>query len=155
MNTNKKQIFDLLSLPIKNKSYELVEVELKKEGLEKTIQLFIDSPFGIEIDECVKVNQIAIDALGENHPIFEKYSLEVSSPGIFRKLVTFEHFKSITGQRIKVNLLQKIKGIKNAVGRLEFCSKNEIRLCLEKDGSKLIIPFSQIKKANLEPKLNF
>lgn len=155
MNINKKKIFDLLSQPIKNESYELIEVEFKKEGLEKTIQLFIDSPFGIEIDDCVKVNQVAVDSLGENHPIFEIYNLEVSSPGIFRKLITFEHFKATAGQRIKVNLLKKDKGIKNAVGRLEFCSKNEIRLCLEKDGSELIIPFSKIKDANLEPKLNF
>ena len=86
---------------------------------------------------------------------FETSNLEVSSPGIFRKLKTSEHFKAFKGQRIKVRLQQKIQGIKNTVGKLEECSEEEIHLILETDGSELVIPISQITKANLEPILDF
>jgi ribosome maturation factor RimP len=38
---------------------------------------------------------------------------------------------------------------------LEECSEEEVRLILETDGSELVIPLSQITKANLEPILDF
>jgi ribosome maturation factor RimP len=107
------------------------------------------------MDDCVAVNQVAMEVLGSDDPIFETNTLEVSSPGIFRKLKLPEHFKAFKGQRIKVRLQQKILGVKNAVGKLEECSEEEIRLILETDGSKLVIPHSQITKANLEPILDF
>ena len=155
MARTEENLFNLLALPIKTKGYELIDVEFNRHGSEKTVQLFIDSPLGIGMDDCVAVNQVALEVLGGDDPIFETNTLEVSSPGIFRKLITLEHFKSFVGQRIKIRLQQKIQGVKNAVGNLEACSEEEIRLILETDGSELVIPFSQITKANLEPILDF
>ena len=155
MVRTKEDFFNLLILPIKNKGYELLDVEFDRHGSGKKVQLFIDSPLGIGLDDCVAVNQIALEVLGDDDPIFKTNTLEVSSPGIYRKLITIEHFKAFVGQRIKVRLHQKIRGIKNAVGILETCSEEKIRLIIEKDGTELVIPLSQITKANLEPKLDF
>ena len=44
----------------------------------------------------------------ENDPIAEAYTLEVSSPGIFRVLKNPEHFRRFTGERIKIRLEKKI-----------------------------------------------
>ena len=155
MARTEENLFNLLALPVKTKGYELIDIEFNRHGSEQTIQLFIDSPLGIGMDDCVAVNQVAMEVLGSDDPIFETNTLEVSSPGIFRKLKTLEQFKAFKGQRIKVRLQQKIQGIKNAVGMLEECSKDEICLILETDGSELVIPLSQITKANLEPILDF
>lgn len=155
MARTEENLFNLLAVPIKIKGYELINVEFNRHGSEQTIQLFIDSPLGIGMDDCVVVNQVALEVIGSDDPIFETNNLEVSSPGIFRKLKTAEHFKAFKGQRIKVRLQQKIQGIKNTVGKLEECSEEEIHLILETDGSELVIPISQITKANLEPILDF
>ena len=148
-------MLNLLAVPIETKGYELVDIEINRQGSEQTIQLFIDSPHGIGMDDCVAVNQLAQEILESTDPTYETYTLEVSSPGIFRKLKTPEHFKTFTGKRIKVRLQQKVEGVKNAIGSLEECTDKEIRLRLETDGSEIVIPFTLITKANLEPILEF
>ena len=155
MAHTEEKLVNLLAVPIKNKGYELVDLEYNRHGSQQIIQLFIDNPNGIGIDDCVAVNQVVQGIMDSEEPISEAYTIEVSSPGIFRKLKTAEHYKTFTGQRINVRLQQKIQGVKNAVGKLEECTEKGIRLKLETGGSELVIPFSLITKANLEPKLKF
>ena len=155
MAHTEEKLANLLTAPIKNEGYELVDLEYIRHGSQQTIKLFIDNPNGIGIDDCVTVNQVVQEVMESNDPIHKAYTIEVSSPGIFRKLKTTEHYKTFTGQRINVRLQQKIQGVKNAVGKLEECTEEGIRLKLETGESELVIPFSFITKANLEPKLEF
>ena len=155
MAHTEEKLVSLLAAPIKNVGYELVDLEFNRHGSLQIIQLFIDNPNGIGIEDCVAVNQVVQEVMDSEDPISEAYTIEVSSPGIFRKLKTAEHYKTFTGQRINVRLHQKIQGVKNAVGNLEECTEKGIRLKLETGGSELVIPFSLITKANLEPKLKF
>jgi len=150
-----EKLINLLTVPIKSEGYELLEVEYNKHGSNQTVQLIIDSINGIRIDDCVAVNRIAQKVLDNGNPISDSYSIEVSSPGLFRKLKTAEHYKTFTGERIRVRLQKKIQGLKNAVGKLEESTEQEIRLKLESDGSELVIPYTLITKANLEPELKF
>ena len=155
MAHTEEKLVNLLTAPIKNEGYELVDLEYNRHGSQKIIQLFIDSPNGVGIEDCVAVNQVVQEVMDSEESISKVYTIEVSSPGIFRKLKTTEHYKTFTGQRINVRLQQKIQGVKNAVGKLEECTEEGIRLKLETDESELEIPFSFITKANLEPKLKF
>ena len=148
-------LLNLLAVPIKEKGFELIDVVFNRHGSEQIIQLFIDGPHGIGTDDCVAVNQVAQEVLESGDRIYETCTLEVSSPGIFRKLKTPEHFKTFTGRRIRLRMQQKIQGVKNAIGSIEECSDKEIRIRLESDGSELVIPFSMITGANLEPILDF
>ena len=150
-----EKLINLLTVPIKSEGYELLDVEYNKHGSNQTVQLIIDSINGIRIDDCVVVNRIAQEVLDNHNPISDYYSIEVSSPGLFRKLKTAEHYKTFTGERIRVRLQKKIQGLKNAVGKLEESTEQEIRLKLESDGSELVIPYTLITKANLEPELKF
>jgi len=150
-----EKLINLLTVPIKSEGYELLDVEYNKHGSNQTVQLIINSINGIRIDDCVAVNRIAQEVLDNGNPISDSYSIEVSSPGLFRKLKTAEHYKTFTGERIRVRLQQKIQGVKNAVGKLEESTEQEIRLKLESDGSELVIPYTLITKANLEPELKF
>ena len=155
MAHTEEKLANLLTAPIKNEGYELVDLEYIRHGSQQTIKLFIDNPNGIGIDDCVAVNQVVQEVMDSEGTISEPYTIEVSSPGIFRKLKTADHYKTFIGQRINVRLQQKIQGIKSAVGKLEECTDKGIRLKLETGGSELAIPFSLISKANLEPKLKF
>ena len=93
INQIAEKLINLLTAPIKSEGYELLEVEYNKQGSNQTVQLIIDSINGIGIDDCVFVNRIAQEVLDNENPISDSYNIEVSSPGLFRKLKTAEHYK--------------------------------------------------------------
>ena len=155
MLQEEKNIFSLLCEPLKIAGFELIEVKVGMLNAQKTIQLYIDSPHGIQIDHCVNVNQITKNIFGKTNQNYKDYVLEVSSPGIFRKLKTHDHFKSYTGKRIKVHLLKKIGGLMSVTGDLQKCDEETICLLPDTNGSDMIIPYSLISRANLEPLLKF
>ena len=148
-----KKIFRLLSDPLKIAGFELIEVNLNMHNKDKTIQFYIDSPNGIQVDDCVNANNIIKNIFYKTNQLYKDYVLEVSSPGIFRKLKTPDHFKSSTGKRIKVNLKKKIEGLKTVIGDLEECDNLTICILPHKNGTDMIIPYSLISSANLEPLL--
>ena len=86
---------------------------------------------------------------------FKDYGLEVSSPGIFRTLKTPDQFKSSTGKRIKVHLQKNIEGLITVTGNLQKCDEDTICILPDTNGSDIIIPYSFISKANLEPLLKY
>ena len=155
MVKEEQKIISLLSEPLKIAGFDLIEVKVCKLNAQKTIQLYIDSPNGIQIDDCVNVNQITKNIFVKTNPFYKDYALEVSSPGIFRKLKTPDHFKSSTGKRIKVHLQKKIEGLMTVTGDLQKCNEETICILPDTNGSDMIIPYSLISRANLEPLLKF
>ena len=153
MVNEEQKIIILLSDPLKIAGFDLVEVKVGMLNAQKTIQLYIDSPNGIQIDDCVNVNQITKNIFGKSNQHYKDYVLEVSSPGIFRKLKTPDHFKSSTGKRIRVHLQKKIEGLMTVTGDLQKCDEEAIFLLPDTNGSDMIIPYSLISRANLEPLL--
>ena len=155
MVQEEQKIIGLLSESLKNAGYELIEVKIGMLNAQKTIQLYIDSPNSIQIDDCVNVNQITKNIFGKTNQYYNDYVLEVSSPGMFRKLKTPDHFKSSTGKRIKVHLQKKIEGLMSVTGDLQKCDEETICIIPDTNGSDMIIPYSLISRANLEPLLKF
>ena len=150
-----QKIISLLSEPLKFAGFDLIEVKLGMTNAQKTIQLYIDSPGGIQIDDCVNVNQITKKIFAKTNQYYNDYLLEVSSPGIFRKLKTPDHFKSSTGKRVKIHLQKKIEGLMTVTGDLQKCDEETICIIPDTNGSDMIIPYSLIARANLEPLLKF
>ena len=155
MVQEEQKIISLLSEQLKIEGFDLIEVKVCILNAQKTIQLYIDSPNGIQIDDCVNVNQITKNIFGKTNQYYKDYVLEVSSPGIFRKLKTPDHFKSSTGKRIRVHLQKKIEGLLTVTGDLQKCDEETICILADTNSSKMIIPYSLISKANLEPLLKF
>ena len=155
MVQEEQKIIGLLSEPLKIAGFDLIEVKVVFLNARKTIQLYIDSPNSIQIDDCVNVNQITKNIFGKTDEYYNDYVLEVSSPGIFRKLKTPDHFKSSTGKRIKIHLQKKIEGLMTVTGDLQKCDEEKICILPDTNGSDMIIPYSLISRANLEPLLKF
>ena len=155
MLQEEQKIISLLSEPLKIEGFELIEVKVGMLNAQKTIQLYIDSPNSIQIDDCINVNQITKNIFGKTKQYYNDYALEVSSPGIFRKLKTPDHFKSSIGKRIKVHLQKKIEGLMTVTGDLQKCDEETIWILPDTNGSNMIIPYSLISRANLEPLLKF
>ena len=155
MVQEEQNIFSLLSEPLKIAGFDLVEVKFVMLNAQKTIQLYIDSPNGVQIDDCVNANQITKKIFIKTNQNYKDYVLEVSSPGIFRKLKTPDHFRYSIGKRIKVHLQENIEGIITVIGDLKKCDEETICILPDTNGSDMIIPYSLISKANLEPLLKF
>lgn len=121
--------------PIINKlSYEVYDVIYEKVDGENCLQIFIDKNDGyIDINDCEKVNDAITDLLDEKDFIKNEYNLEVSSPGLERRIRDDSQLKKSIGEKVKVNLYKKQEGLeqKEVVGILESFDEEKITLKIE------------------------
>ncbi len=96
----------------------IYDVEFVKEGGIYFLRVYADKDGGISLDECEKISRALSEALDKRDPIKENYYLEVSSPGIERKLKTPEHFERYIGETVDVGLYKAIGGSKQITAEL-------------------------------------
>lgn len=137
-------------LPIVNSlNYELYHIEYVKENNEYYLRLYIDKENGrISLSDCEAVSRRISELLDEKDPIKDPYYLEVSSPGLNRRLYKSEHFNKFLGNEIKVVFTKTIDGNKNIQGILK--NNKEDIIVLEVEGNEINVPKDKIKSANLE-----
>ena len=160
-NVDEKQngLLELLRIrlnhEIEDLGYELYDLEdLQYQG-QRILRVSIDHEQGIQLEDCVRIDQMLQKLFDENDPMEEAYTLEVSSPGIFRVLKNPEHFRRFTGERIKIRLKKKINGMRQAIGKLCSSTEDGIQFLPENESEEgLFIAYGNISKARLEPELN-
>ncbi len=125
---------------------EVIEVEFAKKYNGDNLTVFIDKKGGVTLEDCEKVHN-AIDApLDECDPTNGKpYTLNVSSPGIDRPIVTDKDFTRNIGEELEVKLFQAIDKKKVFVGVLTSYDENVITL--ENNGNIQAIERKMISKA--------
>ncbi len=89
----------------------LWDVQYVKEGSNFFLRIFIDKENGVDINDCENMSRALDKPLDDNDPIAEAYILEVSSPGIERKLTRDEHYLKFVGADIMVKMIRPIEGI--------------------------------------------
>ncbi|MDD6213588.1 MAG: ribosome maturation factor RimP [Firmicutes bacterium] len=97
----------------------VIDAEFKKEDGKQFLRIYIDSADGIGIDDCEKFSRLFSDAIDAEDPIEKEYTLEVSSPGIDRKLKKDREFRHYIGREVDVKLYKKIGGFKEFTGILK------------------------------------
>lgn len=142
-----KQIVSYL-LPViegvaKETGYSVWDLEYVKEGTEFYLRITIDSPNGIDIDDCEKMSRAIDPVLDEHDVIDDAYHLEVSSPGIERDIKTDYHMSVCMGDTVAVKLYAPIDGVKQIVGVLEGFDAENITV----DGKA--IPRKSVAKMNV------
>ena len=90
----------------------LYDTEIVSEGESKIVRVYIMSEGGVSLDQCSKVTKIISPILDLDPPVGGRYTLEVSSPGIERKLISKEHFKYAVGENVKVTIQDGDVGLK-------------------------------------------
>jgi ribosome maturation factor RimP len=129
--------------------YELVEVEFVSGQGGGTLRIYIDSPEGIDVDDCAEVSHVLSELLDANDPFPGAYSLEVSSPGLDRILRTPGHFAQFVDHRVKVELRVARDGRKRYTGMLRRTDGESIEL--EVDNFSVSIKLAEIGRARLAP----
>ena len=123
------KVEDLVTPKIEKLGYEVYDVEYVKEGKNYFLRIYIDSPKGIDINDCEKVNNEIMDLLDEADYIKEQYFLEVSSPGIEKILRKDKHLKNNIGTEINIKLFKKDEnGKKEYQGILKDFNKDYITI---------------------------
>ncbi|MBR1841127.1 MAG: ribosome maturation factor RimP [Alphaproteobacteria bacterium] len=145
----KHYLEDLITPVVEGQGYELVRVLTMGGETHPTLQVMIDTLNGknITVDDCAKVSRALSDVLDEKDPIKEKYSLEVSSPGLDRPLTKLAHFEKYAGYDVKLETEEKIDNRKRFKGKISKVVGQDIVLTDEK--AEYIIPFTAINKAKL------
>ncbi|PYX17172.1 MAG: ribosome maturation factor [Acidobacteria bacterium] len=142
---------------------EIVEVELRGGGKARMLRIFIDKSGGVTHEDCANLSREVGTILDVEDVIpGGSYLLEVSSPGLDRKLSRPADYERFTGSRVKVMTRQPVNGSRHFEGRLE--SFQQGRLTIEMNAArkkprpgggsqKLEIELANVEKANLVPEI--
>ena len=128
--------------------FSLYDMEYVKEAGSMYLRAYIDKPGGITIDDCEKVSRAFSDRLDAEDFIEEAYIMEVSSPGLGRRLTKDRHFANSIGEEVEVKLFKALEGSKEYVGILDAFDKDNIVLKLAED-EMLTIPRNGIANVRL------
>ena len=93
----------------------IYDVEYVREGQEYFLRAYIDKDGGVTIDDCVDVSHDLSDALDAADPIRGAYTLEVSSPGLGRRLTKDRHLEASLGEDVEGTTFAPYDGGKTKV----------------------------------------
>lgn len=116
----------------------LYDMEMQKEGKNKVLRIFVDTKDGIQIDECESISRLISKKLDELDVIDGAYNLEVSSPGVERKLKNSYHYDLALNKQVEISLYSPIDGEKSFIGVLKSHSDKEITLVTANEEERVI-----------------
>ena len=139
----------LIQEVVESQGYELVDVEFKGAGKGSVLRIFVDKPAGISHRDCELVSEQVGTVLDVEDLIPSSYTLEVSSPGLDRKLVKEGDYTRFEGKLARIQTRIPLNQQKVFRGRLHGLQDGKVRLELQK-GDLLNIPLDVIQEARLE-----
>jgi ribosome maturation factor RimP len=151
---------------------EVVEVEILGGGKARMLRVFLDKPAagaeplsGVTHGDCANFSREFGTILDVEDVMPGSYTLEVSSPGLDRRLIKPADFSRFTGSRLKLTTRQPVDNNRHFEGRLESFTNGRLTLDLsvashksrkkmgDAAGQKIEIDFANVEKANLVPEI--
>lgn len=139
-----KNLEESIELTVNGFNLELYDIVTLKENDRLIYRVLISSKKGVSLDECAQVSEMISPLLDLHEPLHGEYYLEVSSPGIERKLKKEQHFKASVGEKIRIKDIRKVI----LIGELKSADDNEITLFLFDSGEIRSVPYSEILSAS-------
>lgn len=146
-----ERVWRLAEPLVANEGMEIVDIDYRREGRGLMLRFYLDRAGGVggvTLDELAKVNRQLGDLLDVNDAVPGSYVLEISSPGVDRRLRKPEHFQRYVGKMIRVRITVPREGRRNFLGRLTHVSDDGITVT--EDGGDHFVPFGDIAQANYE-----
>ncbi|HYO82587.1 MAG TPA: ribosome maturation factor RimP [Bryobacteraceae bacterium] len=130
---------------------EVVDVEFAGAGKARVLRIFIDKEGGVTHSDCEFMSR-GVESVLDTEDLIpgDSYNLEVSSPGIERKLRKPADFQRFTGQRAKVVLTEAVENQKHWRGTLRGMEGDSTVLLEPAKDRLLRIPLANVRRANLE-----
>jgi ribosome maturation factor RimP len=129
---------------------EMVDIQLRGAGKARLLRAYIDKPGGVTHEDCALISERLGKLLDEEDVIPDDgYTLEVSSPGVERKLSKPRDFERAVGQTIRLAIQEPGGPRTSLTGKLAEISGGTLALEVE-PGNVLRVPLEQVQKANLK-----
>jgi ribosome maturation factor RimP len=129
---------------------ELYHLEWLASGRRNLLRVFIDKPEGVTVGDCERVSRELSVLLDVEEPIRGRYVLEVSSPGMDRRLHLPAHYRANVGRAVEVKTLRADeKGRRKWVGTLESAEDDGFVLALE-GGERKSYRYAEIESCRLQ-----
>jgi ribosome maturation factor RimP len=148
----REQLVEMLEPTIESLGYELFDLELQPPGSGGLLRLYIDNldpAAGVGLADCEIVSQQVSALLDVEDPIPGEYNLEVSTPGLDRRLVKAQHFERFAGSQVKVKLKRLIEGRRKFKAKLVGYENSNV--LLQEGEAEFSIPLQEIDTARLVP----
>ncbi len=133
---------------LRSHGLDLVDVDWRREGRRLVLRFFVDKSGGATIDDCARLSREAGDVLDVSGLIPEAYDLEVSTPGLDRKLETEREFRWARGKVVRCWVRQPIGGRTEVRGRLLEVTPDH--LTVQTDSGNVEVPRLALSKTRLE-----
>jgi ribosome maturation factor RimP len=144
------QIGEIARRVAESEGLELVEVEVKGGGAQRLVRFSIDKPAGVTHADCETVSlQVGTILDVEDVVPGGRYTLEVSSPGVERKLLKPADYERFQGKKAKITLRDELSGRRTWEGTLAGLAEGRVTLETA-PGSSVQLPLDLIQKANLK-----
>lgn len=129
---------------------EIVEVRLKGGGTERVLKIVIDKPVGVSHADCEFISKQVGTILDVEDVIpGDRYTMEVSSPGVERALTKPRDYERYVGKKARVTLREPIENQSQWEGTLAGLSGDIVTL-EPAAGKSIRFPLHQVRKANLK-----
>jgi ribosome maturation factor RimP len=143
---------------------EVVEIEFRGGGKSRMLRVFLDKPAGVTHEDCAQFSREFGTILDVEDVVpGGTYVLEVSSPGLDRKLNRAADYERFAGSKVKLMTREPVNGNRHFEGRLESFHDGRLTLDLSEarrkhrpgaaSPQKLEIDLANVEKANLVPEL--
>ncbi|MBL7155762.1 MAG: ribosome maturation factor RimP [Candidatus Omnitrophica bacterium] len=142
------KIKELVDPIAEERGYFIIDTTYKREGGKMVLRVLLDKEGGITMDECADINNTLSEFLDKENIIEEGCIVEVSSPGLDRKLETDRDFVWAVGKRIKVTTYEPVTDKKVFIGTL--LGLGEDNIVIDEEGVSAEIPREKIASAKLE-----
>jgi ribosome maturation factor RimP len=144
---------------------ELVDVELLGGGKARMLRIYIDKPGGVTHEDCSNFSREAGTIFDVEDAVpGASYTLEVSSPGLDRRLTKADEFERFVGNVVKVMTREPVNGNRHFEGRLRAFQDSRLWIELSprkkskkheavEPGSEVEIQLANVERANLVPEI--
>lgn len=145
---NAAELAQLVEPAVFEEGFELVDCNVSRTPKSQVFRFYIDSDAGVSIDACARVSRRISQELDANPLLQGNYLIEVSSPGMNRRIWTRAHFVRFQGERVKVDLLDAPSEGRVWLGEIGEVGDDDFELRLE-NGDTRRIRFDEIEVAKL------
>lgn len=140
------EVRDLAEAVTRRRSLRLWDVEVGGQPGRMIVRVLVDAEGGVDLDTVAEVSEEISRGLDLRDPIGGRYTLEVSSPGLERKLKSPEHFRASVGSKVVIKTSERLVGDSNRIEG-EVVEAAEDALTLATDGGEVTVPYEQIRTA--------
>jgi len=142
------RVREIAEVYLKDNGIELIDIVFRREGSGHVLRIIADTVKGITVSECAELNKFLSEVLDREDIIQDRYTLEVSSPGLDRPIKTDRDFERSINKELEFTTFEAIDGRKTHEGVLVGMDKDNV--VIERQGISTVIPRSKIALARLK-----